>query len=131
MSRIILLLFSVCLLSSCAGVGYVAGGKNTTFEGNYELPSKGSVEKSMSKLKEVLYADGWNKSNEELNTILFENASSKGEEVGIGKFYKSTIRATFNKNGVKLQITQGGNYKFGTEKSVNETFTKIKKQYEL
>lgn len=117
-------------MSSCSSLGYIAGGKNTTFEGNYQLGSKGSVEKSISKLKEVLYADGWNKSNEDLGTILFENASSKGSEIGIGKFNKSTILAKFSELGVSLQITQIGNFKFGTEESTNETFSKIKQQYE-
>ena len=114
-----------------SAAGYIAGGKNTTYEGNYELPSKGSVEKSMSKLKEVLYADGWNKSSEDLKVILFQNQSTKGSEIGIGKINYSTLRATFEETGVKIQLTQNGNYKFGTEKSTNETFATIKKQYEL
>lgn len=131
MSRIILLLFSVCLLSSCAGVGYVAGGKTTSFEGNYELSSKSSIEASKSKLKEVLFAEGWNKSSESKTEINFENGSSTASGVGFGKVQKVTMKALFLKDKVKLQIFQTGNYKFGTEKKTNETYEKIKKQYDL
>lgn len=131
MKKITVLVLITLFLSSCAGVGYIAGGKSTTFEGNYELSSKGSVEKSKSKLKEVLFADGWNKSSETDNVILFENGSSTGSGVAIGKVQKVTMKAEFSNEKVKLQITQYGNFKFGTEKATNETFEKIKKQYNL
>ncbi len=117
---------------SCKSVGYagqLAGGKRTTFEGTYVLENKGSIELSMSKLKTVLYADGWNKTNENGNTLLFEVASSKDAEKVLGKINTSTIKAVFTANEVKLQITQRGNFKFGTETKVNKTFIKIEEQY--
>ena len=122
-------LLAILVLSSCSSVGYIAGGKSKTYEGLYVLPLHQSVEASKSKLKSILYADGWNKVKEDDTIIDFENASSKGSELGLGKYNRSSIKAEFSASGISLAITQSGNYNFGTEKSVNKTFNAIKAQY--
>lgn len=129
MRKTISFLTLLLLLSSCSSIGYIAGGKNTTYEGTYKLKIFDNIEKSKSKLKEVLFADGWNKVSETSGEILFQNSSSKGSEMGIGKINTSTIKATFSEEEILLVITQNGNYKFGTQKQTNKTFHSIKKQY--
>ena len=131
MKKITLLSLVILLFTSCGGVGLLAGGKTTTFEGEYVLESKGSIEKSKSKLKSVLFSDGWNKTKEEGNNILFENGSSVGTIGLIGKSNMSRIVAVFTEEKVTLTITQIGNFKAGTEKEVNKLFMEIKEQYDL
>jgi hypothetical protein len=131
MKKITLLSLVLLLFTSCGGVGLIAGGKTTIFEGEYVLESKGSIEKSKSKLKSVLSADGWNKTKEDRNIISFQNASSYGSIGLIGKNNSSTIIAKFTDENVGLTIRQIGNFKAGTEKEVNKLFMKIKEQYEL
>jgi len=112
------------------GVGYLVGGKQTSYEGTYSLPLYQNVEASKSKLKSILFADGWNKVSEQDNTILFENGSSKGAELG-GKYSRSTLKSVFTDEEITVIITQTGNFKFGTEKKTNETFVEIKEQYTI
>jgi len=131
MKKITLLSLIVLLFASCGGVGLIAGGKTTTFEGEYVLGSKGSIEKSKSKLISVLNADGWNKTKEDRNIISFQNGSSIGSIGLIGKSNMSRITAVFTEEKVTLKITQIGNFKAGTEKEVNKLFMEIKEQYEL
>lgn len=119
----------VFLLVSCSGLGYLAGGKHKSFEETYTLDLYESVEVSKSRLKSVLQADQWNKVSEKDNVIVFENGSSKGAEMGLGSFKRSTIKATFTDKAVRLVISQQGNFNHGTEKSTNETFLRIKEQY--
>ncbi|MEM6719569.1 MAG: hypothetical protein AAF611_09655 [Bacteroidota bacterium] len=116
-------------LNSC-GVGYLVGGKQTSYEGTYYLPIYQNIEASKSKLKSILFADGWNKVSEQDDTILFQNGSSKGAELG-GKYSISNLKSVFINDKVTLVITQTGNFKFGTEKKTNETFAEIKEQYEI
>ena len=117
------------LFVSCSGLGYLAGGKHKTFEETYTLDLYQSIEESKSRLKSVLQSNEWNKVSEKDNVIVFENGSSKGAEMGLGKFKRSTIEATFTNEGVSLLISQQGNFNHGTEKSTNETFLRIKEQY--
>lgn len=116
-------------LTSC-GVGYLVGGKQTSYEGTYSLPIYQNIEASKSKLKSILFNDGWNKVSEQDNAILFQNGSSKGAELG-GKYNISTLKSVFTDDEITLVISQTGNFKFGTEKKTNETFAEIKEQYNV
>jgi hypothetical protein len=131
MKKLTFLVLITYFLSSCAGVGFIAGGKVTTFQGNYELPIQNNLEESKSKLKEILFTDNWNKSSETENVVTFQNVTSAGTTGLIGINQNATITATFVSESIKLKIYQVGNFKFGTEKSANKTFNEIKSQYGL
>ena len=131
MKQILLLAFICVALNSCSSVGYIAGGKQTRFEGSYNLPIIESIKNSKAKLTSILIDEGWNKARENDTMIAFENTASKGSQVGIGKFKMASIQAIFDSEKATLTIAQFGNFKYGTEEAVNKTFEKIKEQYEL
>ena len=131
MKQIFILALVSITLSSCAGVGYLAGGKQTRFAGKYTLPIHKSIEASKSKLKSILLAKGFNKVSEDETTILFQNSVSTGAQVGLGKFMTSHIGLVFDSEKITLSISQFGNFKYGTEKATNETFAKIREQYNI
>ena len=117
------------VLSSCANVGYIAGGKTKTFKGSYELPIYNSIEASKTRLKSILIVDGWNKTSENENTITFGNSASKGSQIGLGKYKMSQLNLVFDSEKITISIMQIGNFKYGTEEATNETFEKIKEKY--
>lgn len=129
MKKHTLLVLLALVLSSCSSFGFLVGGKSTSFFGEYALPSKGSVEASKSKLRQVLQADGWNVSAETVDRLDFGNSSSTGSGL-VGHSYAATIKATFSDESVVLHIYRVGNFKFGTEAKTTEEFERIKSEYE-
>lgn len=116
--------------SSCMVVGSVAGGKKTTFEKEFELNSKNTINKNKADIKEVLYNDGWNKFSEDKNTITFTKESTILGQLVFAKTKVFTLVSTFDEESIKLEIVQHGNFKLGTEENINETFLKIEEDYE-
>lgn len=130
MKNTILLFVILTSFSSCMIIGSIVGGKKTTFEKNYTLKLKSSVDKSKADLKQVLYVDGWNKTEEEVSKIQFAKSSSLIKELATSRIEKVVINTTFSGDLIIFQIVQHGNFRAGTEQSVDKTFSTIKAKYE-
>jgi len=129
MKKLILLTAVLVSFSSCMVIGTAVGGKKTTSEKEYILNNKESISKSKLDLKQVLYGDGWSKLSEDKNTITFTKTSTILSQLVFAKTKVYTINSTFNDESVNLEIIQHGNFKMGTEKNINKTFSKIKEDY--
>lgn len=124
------LLSLVLLLSSCSAAylaGSVVGGNVKSFNGVYELPLKENIENSTLKIKETL---GELKYRSISNTsLVFEKESNMIEQYGISSYNTGSIQIHFKSDKMIVNISQTGNYNFGTEEKTNETFAEIKKLY--
>lgn len=112
-------------------VGSVVGGKKTTFEKTYEIKTNLNEAENNKKLKDILYANGWNKLSETKgNTIVFDKENSVVKEIVFSKKDYKKIIATISDNVIELEIIQHGNFKNGTLNKTNKTFELIKREFE-
>lgn len=125
---IVLLFFTTCFSSCVMLIPAIAGGKNKTFEKNFDLQNKGTIEESISALKKVLYEDGWSNESDENQKIIFTKKPSSIKSMIAKKEFKLIVN--YSNNKLNIQIIQHGNFKTGTEKKVDKTILKIKNKYE-
>ena len=107
----------------------IAGGKIKKTEDSLCIENNESIDSSKNKLKAILIEDGWDIIKEENKTIEFEKSSSFASNLALSKLRFSSIKIIFSNNVIEIQILQIGNYKYGTEKNINNTFNQIKELY--
>lgn len=112
-------------------VGSAIGGKKTTFENIYVVKTNLNEDENNKKLKNILYAKGWNKISETSgNIIVFYKETSVLKEFVFSKKDIKKIIATISDNLIEIEIIQHGNFRNGTLKKTNKTFDLIKQAFE-
>ncbi len=127
--KILIVLMLATTITACGTAGGLVGGKITSYEGSYSLPTNGSIEEARYKLITAINGEGWNKSKDSGNEVSFDNGSSIATSTFVGSFTEGTIDTVILEDKINLTIKQKGNFGYGTEKAVFKTFYKIKTAY--
>lgn len=116
-------------LSMATYASSIAGGNYKSYDGSYELSLvESDKEKSYTRLRKVLEKQGYKSTSN--STFQYSKDNSTLEQVIVSRSGSTTISAEESKGKLNIKIFQTGNYNYGTEKEVKETFDEIRKLYE-
>ena len=107
----------------------IAGGKIKKTEDSFYIKNNESIDYSKDKIRTFLTEEGWDIVNEENKIIIFEKSSSFASNLALSKLRFSSIEIIFTNDNINIQILQIGNYKYGTEKNINNTIDHIRELY--